>query len=162
MRHRWRRLRALVSTAKSQLRLFFGNSVKVVLHYHATCISSRNIRRAIALHQGSRRHHTHQPKSYPPINDRLRIVIGPPDRSSLEGGRATRDRFQLLSWRLFMGATGEAADMYISPKASMARQREAQKARDNRAEIVKALSHGQITRRDLFKWGIFTATGARP
>jgi FtsP/CotA-like multicopper oxidase with cupredoxin domain len=54
----------------------------------------------------------------------------------------------------------EGADMYLSPKASLARQREAQKARDNRAEIVKALSHGQITRRDLYKWGIFTATGA--
>src|SRR5215831_11440936 len=50
--------------------------------------------------------------------------------------------------------------MYLSPKASPARQREAQKARDNRAEIVKALSLGQITRRDLYKWGIFTATGA--
>ena len=50
--------------------------------------------------------------------------------------------------------------MYLSPKASLARQCEAQKARDNRAEIVKALSHGQITRRDLYKWGIFTATGA--
>src|ERR1700733_9113740 len=50
--------------------------------------------------------------------------------------------------------------MYISPKASAARQREAQLARDNRAEIVKALSLGQINRRDLFRWGIFTATGA--
>ena len=50
--------------------------------------------------------------------------------------------------------------MYISKKASRARQREAQKARDNRAEIVKALSIGQITRRDLFKWGIYTTTGA--
>ena len=50
--------------------------------------------------------------------------------------------------------------MYISPKASLARQREAQKARDNRAEIVKARSLGQITRRDLYKWGIFTTTGA--
>src|SRR5690349_9325167 len=50
--------------------------------------------------------------------------------------------------------------MYISNKESRARQREAQRARDNRAEIVKALSHGQITRRDLYKWGIFTATGA--
>ncbi len=49
---------------------------------------------------------------------------------------------------------------YLSDKESGARQREAQKARDNRAEIVKALSHGQITRRDLFKWGIFTVTGA--
>jgi FtsP/CotA-like multicopper oxidase with cupredoxin domain len=55
---------------------------------------------------------------------------------------------------------GEGGCMYISPKASQARQREAQKARDNRAEIVKALSHGQITRRDLYKWGLFTATGA--
>ncbi len=50
--------------------------------------------------------------------------------------------------------------MYISPKASPARQREAEQARANRAEIVKALSHGQISRRDLFKWGIFTGTGA--
>ena len=50
--------------------------------------------------------------------------------------------------------------MYISWKASRARQKEAQNARDNRAEIVKALSHGQITRRDLYKWGIYTATGA--
>src|SRR5262249_37835151 len=50
--------------------------------------------------------------------------------------------------------------MYISNKASRIRQREAQRARDNRAEIVQALSAGQITRRDLYKWGIFTATGA--
>ena len=50
--------------------------------------------------------------------------------------------------------------MYISPKASAARQREAQNARDNRAEIVKALGQGQINRRDLYKWGIFTVTGA--
>lgn len=49
--------------------------------------------------------------------------------------------------------------MYLSSKASRIRQREAQKARDNRAEIVKALSLGQITKRDLFKWGILTTTG---
>src|SRR5262245_61538672 len=49
--------------------------------------------------------------------------------------------------------------MYISDKASRIRQREAQKARDNRAEIVRALSLGEITRRDLFKWGIFTVAG---
>jgi len=49
--------------------------------------------------------------------------------------------------------------MYISEKASRTRQREAQKARDNRAEIVKALSLGQITRRDLFKWGLLTSAG---
>src|SRR5262245_50144035 len=49
---------------------------------------------------------------------------------------------------------------YLSDKASRARQREAQNARNNRAEILKALSIGQITRRDLYKWGIFTMTGA--
>jgi FtsP/CotA-like multicopper oxidase with cupredoxin domain len=49
--------------------------------------------------------------------------------------------------------------MYISKNASRIRQREAQNARNNRAEIVKALSLGQITRRDLYKWGIFTAGG---
>src|SRR5262245_1191653 len=50
--------------------------------------------------------------------------------------------------------------MYTSEKASRIRQREAQKARDNRAEIVRALSQDQISRRELVKWGIFTATGA--
>ena len=49
--------------------------------------------------------------------------------------------------------------MYISPKASRIRQREAQRARDNRAEIVKARALGQVTRRDLIRWGIFTAGG---
>jgi FtsP/CotA-like multicopper oxidase with cupredoxin domain len=49
--------------------------------------------------------------------------------------------------------------MFLSNKASRIRQREAQRARDNRAEIVKALSIGQITRRDLYKWGLFTTTG---
>lgn len=50
--------------------------------------------------------------------------------------------------------------MYLPKNASPARQREAQSARDNRAEIIKALSHGQITKRDLFKLGVYTATGA--
>src|SRR5262250_3833055 len=49
--------------------------------------------------------------------------------------------------------------MFLSSKASRVRQKEAQRARDNRAEIVKALSIGQITRRDLYKWGLFTTTG---
>src|SRR5467141_1239075 len=48
---------------------------------------------------------------------------------------------------------------YLSHNASRARLREAQNARNNRAEIVKALSLGQITRRDLYKWGIFTTGG---
>ncbi len=49
--------------------------------------------------------------------------------------------------------------MYLSHKASKARLKEAQVARDNRAEIVRALSQGQVTRRELVKWGIFTAGG---
>jgi len=48
---------------------------------------------------------------------------------------------------------------YLSSKASRMRQREAQNARNNRAEIVKALSIGQITRRDLYKWGLLTFGG---
>ena len=49
--------------------------------------------------------------------------------------------------------------MYLGPNASKARIREAENARRNRAEIVKALSQGQIARRDLFKWGLFTGAG---
>src|SRR5262252_1695597 len=48
---------------------------------------------------------------------------------------------------------------YLSTKASRIRQREAQNARNNRAEIIKALSIGQITRRDLYKWGLLTTGG---
>jgi manganese oxidase len=50
--------------------------------------------------------------------------------------------------------------MYLPPKASNARRREAERARNNRAGIVKAWSQGQVTRRDLIKWGLFTAGGA--
>ena len=49
--------------------------------------------------------------------------------------------------------------MYLSRKASKARLREAQNARNNRAEIVKALSQGDVTRRELMKWGVFTTSG---
>ena len=48
---------------------------------------------------------------------------------------------------------------YLSRFAPRERLREAQKARDNRAEIVKALSIGQISRRDLYKWGLLTFGG---
>src|SRR6266851_883962 len=48
---------------------------------------------------------------------------------------------------------------YLSTKASRIRQREAQNARNNRAEIIKALSIGQISRRDLYKWGLLTFGG---
>lgn len=49
--------------------------------------------------------------------------------------------------------------MYLQEKTSKGRIREAENARKNRLEIVKALSQGQIERRELFKWGIFTAVG---
>jgi FtsP/CotA-like multicopper oxidase with cupredoxin domain len=49
--------------------------------------------------------------------------------------------------------------MYLPKDASANRVREALKARENRLEIVRALSSGQVTRRELFKWGLFTASG---
>jgi FtsP/CotA-like multicopper oxidase with cupredoxin domain len=49
--------------------------------------------------------------------------------------------------------------IYLSTGTSRLRMREAQRARNNRVEIIKSLSQGQITRRDLFRWGIFTASG---
>src|ERR1700730_7242956 len=49
--------------------------------------------------------------------------------------------------------------IYLSDKAQADVLREAEKARKNRLEIVQALSHGQVSRRDLLKWGLVTATG---
>lgn len=49
--------------------------------------------------------------------------------------------------------------MYLPSKVSRMRLREAENARANRLEIVKALSIGEISRRDLLKWGIFTTGG---
>jgi FtsP/CotA-like multicopper oxidase with cupredoxin domain len=49
--------------------------------------------------------------------------------------------------------------MYLSKDASRIRQREAENARRNRMEIVKAKSLGQISKRDLLKWGLITTTG---
>src|SRR5205085_4086281 len=40
-----------------------------------------------------------------------------------------------------------------------ARLRDAENGRKNRQEITKALSHGQVSRRDLVKWGLFTTAG---
>jgi FtsP/CotA-like multicopper oxidase with cupredoxin domain len=53
----------------------------------------------------------------------------------------------------------QGKSMYLGRTASRARLREAQTARNNRAEIAKALSTGEVTRRELIKWGIFTAAG---
>lgn len=49
--------------------------------------------------------------------------------------------------------------MYLPLSSTKARIREAENARKNRLEIVKALADGQITRRDLFRWGLFTTSG---
>jgi hypothetical protein len=49
---------------------------------------------------------------------------------------------------------------FLSENSSKARIREAENARNNRAEIVKAYSQGTVSRRDLVKWGLITAGGA--
>ena len=48
---------------------------------------------------------------------------------------------------------------FLRWNASKARLREAENARKNRLEIVKALSQGVVSRRELFKWGLVTAAG---
>jgi manganese oxidase len=48
---------------------------------------------------------------------------------------------------------------FLSENASKSRIREAENARKNRAEIVKAYSHGKISRRDLVKMGLITTGG---
>ncbi|MBY0226285.1 MAG: multicopper oxidase domain-containing protein [Hyphomicrobium sp.] len=49
--------------------------------------------------------------------------------------------------------------MYIDDGESKRRQREARNARKNRSEIVRARSWGEVTRRDLVRWGIFSSSG---
>src|SRR5258708_10784206 len=49
--------------------------------------------------------------------------------------------------------------LFLPENASKARIREAENARKNRAEIVKAHSQGQVSRRDLIKWGLITSGG---
>jgi manganese oxidase len=49
---------------------------------------------------------------------------------------------------------------FLSEKSSKARIKEAENARKNRAEILKAFSQGKVTRRELVKWGLITAGGA--
>ena len=49
--------------------------------------------------------------------------------------------------------------MYLPTQASPQQLRQAEQAQRNRQDIVKALSQGQVSRRDLFKWGLFTAGG---
>src|SRR3954471_2009934 len=49
--------------------------------------------------------------------------------------------------------------IYLPWNASKARQRDAERARKNRAEIVRELSWGRLSRRDLIKMGLFTGAG---
>jgi hypothetical protein len=48
---------------------------------------------------------------------------------------------------------------FLTSKASKRRLKEAEDARKNRLEILKAWSQGQVSRRDLMKWGLFSAGG---
>src|SRR5882672_324921 len=48
---------------------------------------------------------------------------------------------------------------FLSEKSSKRRLKEAERARKNRWEILKAWSQGQISRRDLLKWGVFSMGG---
>src|SRR5439155_1508946 len=49
--------------------------------------------------------------------------------------------------------------IFLPRNASKARIRDAERARRNRAEIVRELSWGRVSRRDLIKWGLFTTAG---
>src|SRR6185295_3548693 len=62
-------------------------------------------------------------------------------------GRAMRRRPTLMS------------AIYLPANASKARLREADAARRHRTEIVRELSCGRVSRRDLIKMGLFTAAG---
>jgi manganese oxidase len=49
--------------------------------------------------------------------------------------------------------------IYLPQNASKARFRDAEEARKNRTEIVRELSWGRVSRRDLVKWGLFSTAG---
>ena len=59
-----------------------------------------------------------------------------------------------------MGRKNDGQDgIWLSPNSDPRRLRDAENARRNRAEITQALSYGQVSRRDLIKWGLFTSAG---
>ncbi|HEY6252726.1 MAG TPA: multicopper oxidase domain-containing protein [Candidatus Angelobacter sp.] len=59
-----------------------------------------------------------------------------------------------------MSRKSDRDDRFFLTENSDKRQlRDAENARKNRQEITKALSHGQVSRRDLVKWGLFTSAG---
>jgi manganese oxidase len=49
--------------------------------------------------------------------------------------------------------------LYLPKNASRARQKEAENARNNRAEVVRGFSQGKVSRRDLIKLGLITTGG---
>src|SRR5215831_5501821 len=55
--------------------------------------------------------------------------------------------------------TGRDDTFWLREDSDRRRLRDAENARRNRAEITAALSHDQIKRRDLVKWGLFTTAG---
>ena len=55
--------------------------------------------------------------------------------------------------------TGRDDTFWLREDSDPRRLRDAENARRNRQEITAALSHGQIKRRDLVKWGLFTTAG---
>ena len=48
---------------------------------------------------------------------------------------------------------------FLTENSSQRRFKEAQRARENRAEIVRAYSQGKVSRRELVKWGLITTGG---
>jgi manganese oxidase len=50
-------------------------------------------------------------------------------------------------------------EFWLSEKSDKRRLRDAENSRKNRAEIIKALSQGKVTRRELVRMGLFTAAG---
>ena len=50
--------------------------------------------------------------------------------------------------------------MYLPENISQQRWQRAERSRLNRQQIVQAVSQGQVSRRDLVKWGLFSASGA--
>lgn len=55
--------------------------------------------------------------------------------------------------------SGRDDTFWLREDSDPRRLRDAENARKNRQEITAALSHGQIKRRDLVKWGLFTSAG---
>ena len=50
-------------------------------------------------------------------------------------------------------------NLWLSEGADRGKWRDAERARQNRREIQRALSSGEVSRRDLVKWGLFTTAG---